>query len=471
MPRRRNSRATTMSSTLTLAQFVAQSRIDAIPESALHEGERAIVNWLGCALGGSTEPALDAALAALGEFAGPAQATVLGRALRTDLLTAALANGLGSNLLGVDDTHLETVIHPSVPIASALLPLAEARGASGEAFLHAFVLGVEVACRAGLAVTPAHYEGGWHITATCGVLGAAAACARLLGLDADRTACALGIAATQASGLNEMMGSQSKSLNMGFAARNGLTSALLAERGFTSSMRALEAPRGFVQVLGRSPRPEALTAGLGSAWEIERNAYKPWPCGIVLHPVLDACLQLRNAHAVKPAAIAKVTLRVHPLVLVMTGRTDPTTGLEGKLSVYHSVAVAFVDGAAGVRQYTDERVHHPRVTALRERVEVATDPAVALEEAYATLELTDGRRLERHVRCALGSLERPMTDADLCAKFRELAEGVLATDPAERLLALAWNLRSLGDAGALARGTVPEDTVTEEPPGSPLLGR
>lgn len=460
-----------MTCTAELARFVVASHLDAIPESVQHEAERALLNWLGCAMGGAAEPAVATALAALEPFFGKPQATLVGHGRRADILSIALVQGLASNILDYDDTHLETVIHPSVPIASALFPLAESRRARGADVLHAFVLGVEVACRAGLAGTDAHCEGGWHSTATCGVLGAAAACGRLLGLDATQMGWAIGIAATQAAGLVSMLGSQSKSMNMGFAARNGLMAALLAQKGFTSSERSLEAPRGFLHVLGGRPRLEALTANLGRTWELERNAYKPFPCGIVLHPIIDGCLQLRREHALAPQSIARVRLRVNPLVEALTGRREPRDGLEGKLSVVHCVAVALVDGAAGVRQFTDERVLDPQVLDLRGRVEVTVDPQVAKEEAHVEIALHDGSACRRHVRCAIGSLERPMSDADLADKFRELAADVLATGQTERLLGLAWNIRALGDAGALARESVPEglDALDAQTPGAHLV--
>jgi 2-methylcitrate dehydratase PrpD len=460
-----------MTPTVELARFVATSRLADIPDSVQHEAERAILNWLGCAMGGASEPAVETALHALEPFFGQPQATFIGRGGQADILSVALVQGLASNILDFDDTHLETVIHPSVPLLSALFPLAEARGVTGADFLHAYVLGVEVACRAGLAGTAAHCEGGWHSTATCGVLGAAAACGKLLGLDERRMAWAIGIAATQASGLVEMLGSQSKSMNMGFAARNGLMAALLAEREFTSSERALEAPRGFLQVLGGSPDVAALTRDLGRTWELERNAYKPFPCGIVLHPIIDGCLQLRREHNLRPGDILRVRLRVNPLVQVLTGRREPKDGLEGKLSVFHSAAVALVDGAAGVRQYTDERVRNGRVVALRSRIEMTVDEQVAKDEAWVAVDLTNARSYERHVRCAIGSLDRPLTDDDLAEKFRELASDLLATSQTERLLGLAWNIRALGDVGSIARGSVPEEleVLDAETPGAHLV--
>ena len=316
--------------TRQLARFVVASRWTELPREVRHEAKRALLNWLGCALGGCNDPAVDTALAGLREFAGPPQATVLGRRERLDILNAALVNAIGSNVLDFDDTHLRTVIHPTVPVAAAITALAEHVPVTGAQFLHAFVLGVEAECRIGLAVSPEHYNAGWHITSTCGVFGAAAACGKLLKLDEQQMTWALGIAATQAAGLTAVHGSMSKCFNMGHAARNGLTAALLAQKGFTSSERGIEAPRGFAHVL--SPRCDlnAIVDGLGHRWELLENAYKPYPCGIVGHPIIDGCLELRSAHGIAPDAIERIELRVHPLVMELMGNPAPRTGLEAQ---------------------------------------------------------------------------------------------------------------------------------------------
>lgn len=440
--------------TRTLARFLVDSRWTDVPQDVRHEAARAILNWLGCALGGCRDETVEVLIASLREYSGPAQATLLGRGERFDALTAACINGTSSNRLDFDDTHLRTVIHPSVPVASALIALAEYRPMTGAEFLHAFALGVDVECRVGNAVSPEHYERGWHITSTCGVLGAAAAGAKALKLDARRTAWALGIAATQASGLVEMLGTMCKSYNMGHAARNGLAAAFLAEAGFTSSERALEAPRGFMNVLSTRNDPAEVLDDLGSRWEIMKNAYKPYPCGIVIHPVIDGCLDLLKAHAIDPAAVAKVELGVNPLVERLCGRKAPRDSLEGKLSVYHSAAVALRDGQAGVRQYLDERVTAPDVIALRDKVVLNIDPAIGPEQARVRVVLVSGASHETFVGQARGSLERPMMDAELDAKFRALAASELAPLQVDLLAKQCWSLHELPDAAVIARGSV-----------------
>ncbi len=440
--------------TRQLAHFIAASDWREVPQPVRHEGARAILNWLGCALGGCRDTTVDRLHAALREFAGNPQATLLGRGGRTDALTAACINAVSSNILDFDDTHLRTVMHPTTPVAAALLALAEHRPMSGADFLHAFVLGVDAECRIGNAVSPEHYEGGWHSSATCGVFGAAVAAGKALKLDALRMQWALGIAATQAAGLREVLGSMCKSYNMGHAARSGLTAALLAARHFTSSECALEAPRGFLNVLASRCDTAEITRDLGRVWELMQNAYKPYPCGVVIHPVIDACLDLRAEHHIDPAQIAGVEVTVGPLAQQLCGNRAPRDGLEGKLSVYHSAVVALLDGDAGVHQYTDARVNDARVIALRSRLALATDAVLGREQARVKITLANGVSHEMFVAHARGSLQRPLSDADLEAKFRRLAATVLAPQGIENLISMCGSLADLPDAGAIGRASV-----------------
>jgi 2-methylcitrate dehydratase PrpD len=435
--------------TKTLARFIAESKWSDIPQSTRHEGKRALLNWLGCALGGCNDETVERALEAIVPFSGPPTASVIGRGERLDALNAALINALSSNILDYDDTHMKTVIHPSVPVAGAVLALAEHRKARGNDLLHAFILGVETECRIGNAVSPQHYAAGWHITATCGVFGVAAAAGKLLGLDAQRMTWALGIAATQASGLTVTMGSMSKSYNMAHAAKSGLIAALLAERDFTSSDRALEAPRGFAHVLSTARDLDEVTQRLGETWELSWNAYKPFPCGIVLHAAIDGCLQLREEHALRAEAIDRVDVRLHPLALDLAGKPAPTTGLEGKLSVYHALAVALLLGRAGVREFTDECVQRADVLSLRSKVFATPDETLDKAAGHVRIALKDGRTLERDVPHAIGSLEKPMSDRALEAKFRELA--VDTSCEAEELIQVMWSLEELDDVTRLTR--------------------
>ena len=444
-----------MEVTRTLARFIVGHRPGDIPEKVRHEAARSFLNWVGCAVGASRHETVERALAALSEFSGPREATVLGRGDKLDIMLAALMNGMTSHTFDFDDTHLKTIIHPSGPVASAILALAERKPVKGSDFLHAFILGVETECRIGNAVYPSHYDVGWHITATAGVFGAAAAAGRLLGLSEQQMVWALGIAATQSSGLREMFGSMAKPMHPGNAARNGLLAALLASKNFTSAEQGIEGRRGFANVLATERNFAEITEKLGETWEIALNTYKPFACGIVEHPAIDGCIQLRNEHNLKAGDIESISLGVHPLVLELTGKKTPRAGLEGKFSVYHSSAVAIIYGAAGEAQYSDEAVRDPDVIALRDRVTAIVDRAMHEDQVRVSIKLKGGKTLDNYVEHVAGSLDRPMSDADLEAKFRGLAEGILSRSETDKLIRLCWDIGNLRDAGEVARASVP----------------
>ena len=444
-----------MEVTRALARFVIEHQSSRIPDQIRHEAARSILNWLGCAIGASRHETVQSALSALKPFSGPPEATVLGRRDRVDVMQAALMNGITSHTFDFDDTHLGTVIHPSGPVASAILALAERQPVSGAAFVHAFLLGVEVECRIGNAVNPNHYEIGWHVTGTAGVFGAAAAAGKLLGLNEQQMTWALGIAATQSSGLREVFGTMCKPFHPGNAARNGLLAALLAEQNFTSSNQAIEAKRGFGHVLSTKFDAKAITGRLGETWEIAQNTYKPYACGVVIHPAIDGCVQLRNEHAIRPEDVEAVELSVHPLVLELTGKRTPQTGLEGKFSVYHSSAVALIHGAAGDEEYSDVAVRDAQVIALRDRVNATVDASMHEDQVRVTIRLKGGRSVEKYVEHVIGSLGRPMSDKDLEAKFRSLVKPILPPAQVDRLIQLCWGIGKLDNVAELARATVP----------------
>ena len=439
--------------TRTLARYVVNARWEDVPGPVRKEAARTFLNWVGCAVGGSHHETLDAAIGALAPFSGPAQASILGRKERLDILHAALMNGISSHVFDFDDTHLRTIIHPAGPVASAILALAEFRPATGAAFLHALILGAEVECRIGNAVYPEHYDAGWHITGTVGPFGAAAAAGRLLGLNEQQMVWALGLAAVQPVGLREMFGTMTKSFHPGRAAQNGLTAALLASKNFTSSNQGIEARRGWANVLSSARRYSEITANLGQSFEISANTYKPFPCGIVIHPAIDAALQLREQHHIAADQVERVELDVHPLVLELTGKKEPQAGLEGKFSVYHSVAAALARGAVREGEFSDASVRDPGLVALRRRVFPRVDKAIAEDQVRLAVQLRDGRRLEMFIEHAVGSAKNPMSDAQLEAKFQGLVEGVLPAAGVRRLMELCWHIASLPNAAQVAQAS------------------
>ena len=441
--------------TKILARYVVSARYEDLPANVRKEGIRTLLNWVGVAVGGSHHETINIAVEALKPFSGPSQASILGRRERFDVMNAAFLNGVSSHIFDYDDTHLKTIIHPAGPVMSAILALAEHHPVNGRAFLNALILGVETECRIGNAVYPDHYDRGWHITGTAGVFGASASAGKLLGLSEEQMVWALGLAASQPVGLRESFGSMNKSFNPGRAADNGLFAAILASKNFTSSDQMIEAKRGWANTVSTKQDYQEITEGLGERYEALLNTYKPFACGIVMHPAIDAAIQLRNQYQIKTDQIDVIDLRVNPLVLELTGKKTPASGLEGKFSIYHAVAVALVEGAAGEKQFSDRTVQDPAIVSLRSRVVPAVDPAIRPEQVEMGITLKDGRKLEKSIQHAIGSLEAPMTDHELELKFASLADSILTPDQVHALIGLCWDVEKLSNAGAIAKAAVP----------------
>lgn len=440
--------------TRKLADYIVNARYDDLPANVRREGTRTLLNYVGVAVGGSHTQTVEIAVAALRPFSGPGQATLMGRPDRFDVMNAAFVNGVSSHIFDFDDTHLKTIIHPGGVVIAAALAMAEYKPVSGKDFLNAVVLGVETACRIGNAVYPNHYDIGWHITGTAGVFGAAAASGKLLGLTSQQMVWALGLAASQPVGLRESFGSMNKSFNPGRAAADGIFATLLAQQNFTSSEGMIEAKRGWANAISTKQDYREITEGLGVRYEALLNTYKPFACGIVIHPAIDAAIQLRNENKLTPDQIERVDLLVHPLVIELTGKKTPQIGLEGKFSVYHSVAIALIDGAAGEKQYSDAKVRDPKTIALRDRVTATIDPAIKAAQVDMTITLKDGRKLHRFIEHAIGSVEVPMTDAQLEAKFADLADGILSKAQIRTLMDTCWKVDQLTSADQIAKAAV-----------------
>ena len=436
-----------------IAEFAAGFPSDRIPARVRHEANRALVNGIGAAFGAAQRAELTVPLAVFAEIgwngaSGPH--AIIGRSERLDLLSATFMNSVAINALDFDDTHLPTVIHPTAPIAPPLLALAERGGITGRALLDAFVIGVEVACRLGNSISPGHYSRGFHITATCGVIGAAAAAGRLLGLNPDQMIAALGSAAAQASGLVETLPSQAKSTGVGGASRNGLFAALLAARGWTGPPHPIEGRFGFGAVMGERFDSVAIAGELGERWEVLKNNYKPYPCGVVLNPVLDACLEL-HAQGVTAEQIAAVEVHGPSLLGERTDRGVVSDGQSGRVSLHHSVAVAFVRGCAGVAEYTDEAARDPAVQALAAKVKYVAEPVRRIESARVVVRTYAGAEQTLVVEWARGSSERPLSDADLEAKARRLAADGAPSVRIDALIDALWSLEQSSDAGNIVK--------------------
>lgn len=448
MPAPSSSAPAPVALTRELARYATHSRFSDLPDPVRAEAVRAFTNWIGCVLGGCREPAVELAAGMVAEAGGHPQAGVIGHALRTDVASAAFVNCISSSVQAFDDAHLGTVTHPSGPAGSALFALSEKHPVGGADFLNAFALAIEIQCRLSnaLVLPPSTFNPGLYVTGFSGPIGVALAAGNLLGLDEPRMNAAISLAASQASGFRATHGTMTAHFRPGHAARGGVSSALLAARGFMGDDYALEAPMGFFDVYAGGARLERALDGIGGHFELMSNAYKPYPCGIVIHPTLDACLDIRGQSS-PGAQPVNVTLRVHPLAISMTGVRAPRTPLESHVSLYHWAAAALLRGEAGLAESQQSCIDDPHVAALRSRIEAIADPTVGRNQAIVEASFTDGRTLRAHVTDARGSATRPMTDAELDAKFRAQAGMVLSAQKVEHLLRLCRDVASLSDVG------------------------
>ena len=444
-----------------LSAYVATESFDKLPEATVRAARRAILDTLGVMLAGSVEVTAARVRGLIAHRHGADEATIVGTSLRGPVEDAALANGTAAHALDYDDVQPSLSGHPSAPILPAVLALAERQRVSGAKLLAAFVVGVEIEAKLGRALNPGHYETGWHATSTLGVVGAAAASAKLLGLSAEGTARALAIAASMASGIKANFGTDCKPLHAGHAARCGVEAALLAEAGFTGNPRALEHGDGFGATYGAGSPPawDLATAGLGAPHEVADPGIgvKRFPACASTHQALDATLALAEEHAIDAADVQAVECAVHYLAphQLIYDRAD--TALQGKFSMPYCVAVALLDGTVGLAQFTDERVRRADAQTLMPKVRMVVHPEQTTRDCLptrfseVTITLRDGRRLQRRVGHAKGQPQNPLTDAQLTAKFRDSAARVLPAKRVEAVLAAVQSLETLADVGDLAR--------------------
>jgi 2-methylcitrate dehydratase PrpD len=435
-----------------LARFAAELRIGDIPECVLMEARRSLVNVFATALAGCREEAIDIAVSSLATLSGPRTSTLVGRSEGGDAAHAAFINAMSANIFDFDDTHEATIIHPAAPVFSALFAHAETERVTGSDLLRAFVIGGEVECRIGNAVSPYHYAHGWHITSTCGVFGAAAGVGALLGLDSAQMVHAFSIAAVQSCGLVDALGTMAKSVSVGNAARNGLVSARLAQSAFSGQAQPLTSPRGYLNVYTDEPHPAALDHDLGTVWEIAANTYKPYPIGVVLNPVVDACLQLRRQEGLKLDDIATFEITGHPLLRERTDRPGVITGREAQVSAQHALAVVMERGVAGLDEFTDEAVART-LERGRPTIVFHDDPGRNVASARLVARTHSGASFSIDISAASGSRNNPLSDAQLEVKLAELARRSGFRGDTGRLAEAIWTIEAFDDAADIVRLT------------------
>jgi len=451
-----------------LARFVTETQ--RVPEDAILQAKQAVLDTLGVALAGSREVSACTVADWLRDQGGRPEAAVLGRALRLPAADAALANGTAAHALDFDDVSLPMRGHPSAPLLPAVLALGEAAGSSGLGILTAFVLGFEVEAKLGRAIGGSHYALGWHATSTLGPLGAAAACARLLRLDAGRTQMALGIAASLASGLQQNFGSMTKPLHAGWAARSGIVAAQLADRGFSAGAEALEGPAGFLRAMSGGAQPDlAPVDALGEPFEIVSTGVgvKVYPCCYAVHRALDATLELRAKHGIAPANVAEVRVEVNRGGLLPLRGEPPATGLEGKFSLEYCLAAALIDGGVSLASFTDEAVRRPAARELMAKVRIS-EGAESGEfpiggYAEVRVALRDGTGYGMRVDVPHGDPSRPLSWDELAAKFRDCAGAALPAGDVDAALRLIERLDGLDNVSRLTEALSGQPGPTSRP--------
>jgi 2-methylcitrate dehydratase PrpD len=426
-----------------------------VPADVLHESTRCLLDHLGLAIAGASEPAASIAMAQCRLLGGDPQARILGTRHRLRVTDAALVNGISCHALDFDDTHVPTILHPTTPLYAAGTALAELRGTRGVDLLAAHSFGYELAARVSNALYPEHYDAGWHMTGTTGPLASATVAIRLLGLEGVTATHCLSIAATQAAGHREQFGTMTKPFHAGHAAQAGVWAGLLAAGGFTGAPDPLQGRRGMFAVMSSASTPSDLVDGLGERWQIFDNGVKPYACGVVIHPAIDAVRDLAVRKGLTADRIDKIKLHVHPLVKELTRKTDPRTGLEGKFSVTFACSIALLDGRAGEAEFSDKAVHREDVRALMARIEVHPDAAVSHTQAGATAFTRGGETVETWVDQARGTPGNRLSDDELREKFHGLADDVIGRDRAESLADAAFSLQSGGSAEAMLALTTP----------------
>ena len=428
--------------TRILARYAAESRYDALPPAVQQEGLRAFVNWIGCAAGGAREEVVSRMLEVLAEYNGGAQATVIGRRERLDILNAALVNSLSSAALSFNDTHYATVAHPTSPVAAAAFALAETRPVSGRDLIHAIVLGVELQCRAGLILCkpPAEVSVGLSMQGLVGGIGAAVAAGKLMAFGEDAMCRAIGYAINQSAGLREAHATMGSPFTPGHMARCGLFAALLAERGLTINDTMIEGAKGFAVSYGSAANLDAAVEGLGESFEILSLAYKPYPSGFVTHPVIDVCLEIARNRSYDARAIERVELAVNPLTIKLCNRPEPKDRAQAFVSFQHWAAVALLYKAAGIAQVTEAMVHDPDVSALRLKIVADGRDDVDREAARARVLLRDGTVHEASIARCIGAAGRPIADQDITRKTRGQLQTAFSNAESERIIEAAWRI-------------------------------
>jgi 2-methylcitrate dehydratase PrpD len=437
--------------TTELAHYVSELDLASVPDAARHAAKRALVNIVGCCVGGARHEIVETAIRALLPYGGAPTSGLLGRSEKTDPLSASFFNALSSAAYSFDDTHAQTILHPTGAVAAALLALAGQKPMRGGTFLLALIAGVEVAVRVSKAISVAPARGpiGWSQTGVAAGIGAAAAVAKAMQLNTRAIGWAIGHASQQASGLRVAHGTMSATMLFGNAAQAGVRSALLAQQGLEGPAAPLEGHYGFAELFASQPHLAYLTEGLLADFEVASLAYKPYPCGVVIHPAVDAAIAWHQSHRVSGDPIASVRVRLHPSALALGFRRHPANPLEAKVSLYHWIAVALAFGCAGLAEGQQSVIDDPQVIHLRDAIEAQPGEQLSSEAAELSIVCQSGRRADEAIQHCKGSVANPMTDVDLADKFRGQTGLLLNAAESSRLLDACWRIEQSSNVAEL----------------------
>ncbi|MBP1714187.1 MAG: hypothetical protein H6Q42_2390 [Deltaproteobacteria bacterium] len=439
-----------MNTTAKLVSFVQETSYRDFSREVIHQAKRCFLDLIGVALGGARQPVVQILIKTLRETGGRPQATVLAHGFKTSLLNAALINGAMAHALDFDDTHIGSIIHPSAPVVPAVLALGERLKSTGKSALEAFVIGYEVETRIGLGLGSRHYNRGWHTTSTCGRFGAAVAAGKLLGLSSLQMSRAMGLAATQASGLRLAFGTMTKPFHPGKSAFDGLLAALLAKKDFTCPSNMLEGAKGFAEALGDDDtKLNRMAKDLGGKYEILNNTFKPYAACLLTHPTIDGVFELKNRYHLKADDVDELSCEVARFCLDAAGQKEPKTGLAGKFSIYYCAALPLIEEAAGEDKFTDKKVQSSQMVALRKKVRARVNPALKDTEARVTIATKDGKKYSAFINKPKGDPRNPPTDSELENKFRSLAVNILPQRKIDALIEMIWNLDKVKNLGRL----------------------
>jgi 2-methylcitrate dehydratase PrpD len=442
-----------LSKTRQLGMFSSTLHYDDLPANVAHYARRALVDWTAATIGAVEEPSAKKMRQVVASVGGGGPANVIGSNVTSNAVFAALANAYASHLLDFDDCFnpLETTIHLSSCLWGAILAVGQQRKLSGKDVLTAYVAGFETGARVARAAGPSHYQSAWHVTGVCGHVAAAAAVANALKLSPDAATHALGVAATQGAGIREVYGSDAKAIHPGKAAMDGVLSALLAEKGFTSIDTAIEGQRGLLAAVSKGPDNNLLTAGLGQDWQILENGNKLYPTASLTHPPIEAATHAAASGKLDPADIEGIVVRVHPFTAAVTALVHPVDGQAARFSTPHGIAVPLVCGALTLADFDQASINDPQIRRLRGLVTLVADDNMDRRGCELTIQTRSGRTLRFDVARNRGTPAMPLTDDELSTKFSDAASRMLDTAVVAPTLDAMWALDKAADVNAFVQ--------------------